>query len=722
MESAQTKSFSTPLKQVKPEDRQFGSVPYINRNIPLQRQDSFHDDAKHNNSKRDKENDNIETESPWKKPRAVRTDGSREDLDSSPELIALMDHNAEPPSALDVREEQVPGMISTAVRNISNSDLLDHENGNQTSMLRNLLSPARHLSPEKRPLTPIDHDGCDDNGHPDTGLSNLGSLTPLKGFVEKTEDGLIQALQSQFRQELNKYEHHLQAKNKRSDEYREEIIKSLEKVKELDEQLDEKSLAFSVLWSEHQVLKTAQATREAEWKSQSEDFERLSGDNSRLEERVSKLKSKLSELRNEIKMLHQNSQILQEKFQLQVQDNDGLRKQLEIRSEFENKLQNRVEDLQRERDEFRAGKDHQEIEVTTLKNEVAEYEYKTQALRREIADFESELQDKEAVCKNLQNTMNIKQLSTTELENRVGRLVEERDWFEKALDSRHDDDKALEQGNLLIDDLTEKLEAAKDEARAFHEREKELEQRQQELEKKLAQGKTQLDEVTDQVAIRSAELEELQHDNAELLQTKVHLEEFVKIRDAAVEEWKSKFDNKSAENNRLAVELESVQFRNGNLESEHLVELEQLHQQMTSLQDSLRVSSEQIKRLETEREALQSQIDNDTGHVVADDARESPATVELRNQIQSLQQQLREKDSDTNKRLLLLAEDLYIQYSSKHEQKVKMLKKGYESKYQDKIGRLNLENTGLHDELTRLNTTLKAERDDKERLVQMLKK
>ena len=68
----------------------------------------------------------------------------------------------------------------------------------------------------------------------------------------------------------------------------------------------------------------------------------------------------------------------------------------------------------------------------------------------------------------------------------------------------------------------------------------------------------------------------------------------------------------------------------------------------------------------------------------------------------------------------LLAEDLYIQYSSKHEQKVKMLKKGYETKYQDLLDKLTLENTALHDEVEQLQKVINTEREEKQALVKSL--
>ena len=63
---------------------------------------------------------------------------------------------------------------------------------------------------------------------------------------------------------------------------------------------------------------------------------------------------------------------------------------------------------------------------------------------------------------------------------------------------------------------------------------------------------------------------------------------------------------------------------------------------------------------------------------------------------------------------------MYIQYSSKHEQKVKLLKKGYENKYQNKFDQLNLENKTLSEEIEQLNKQLSSEKEEKQELLKLL--
>ncbi|SCV05734.1 LANO_0H14004g1_1 [Lachancea nothofagi CBS 11611] len=728
MDNPEGGSFSTPLKRREPETRKLGSVSYSNRTHPISRPDEDNVNKENEEQFETSGSRRITDNSPWKRARLARyaslpkQDLSRNSMDSSPAVIEMLDRTVNGQDqqlhdeGMDDVQEEISEAISSAVRDISHSELPNHENEHQTSLFRNLLSPASGGSPEKRQLTP--------EGTRDPDMSNLDSLTPLKGYVQGSENGIIQTLQSRFRQELSTYEQLLRTKNQQTDEYRKKTVSCFEKIKTLGDKLDDQKLAFSSLWGEHEVLKASHAARESNWDVQAQELNKVSADKINLEERVIKLKSKLSEVRNEMKMLNQNSQILQGKFQVQIQDNETFKKQILAHEEFDSKLQSRMENIKTERDHLKVEKDQLEIEVTTLKNTKSEHELESRMLRQRLSNLENQLHDKENTCKELQYTVDCfedtKRQSTTELENRVSELLKDNKRLLGEVDAANILQIELNESMLKLNTSESDLKVADNKLKELQEKYTELETHAVHLDDQLKDDQAKLENITDLMAIKSAELEEASHDVEELRQTNSHLEEFVKIRDAAVEEWKSKYDGKCAENNKLSVEIESFQFKNGNLESEHLVELEQLHQQMTSLQQTLRSNSEKIDSLEKEKKALRSLLDTAEKSAKLDNTTEP--LVSKDNIIADLEQQLREKDSDASKRLQLLAEDLYIQYSSKHEQKVKMLKKGYEAKYQDRFEKLNLENTELHDELNQLNSTLRAEREEKQRLVKLLNK
>ncbi|SCU82897.1 LADA_0C08570g1_1 [Lachancea dasiensis] len=733
MDKHQGGSFSTPLRKQQPEySRKTGSFS-LSKNIPQSSQQTFELHAHHNGNQREsfnKENansefdckDQVSNDSRRKRARVGSPEPpANAEMNSSPAVIEMIDRHSQGsdlnPSEESMNEirDEISASLNGAARDILHSETSVHENGNQTSVLRNLLSPAKRISPEKSQFSPRG------SGNPE--MSNLDSLTPLKSYFHGSEQGITQALQSRFRRELKKYEHHLRAKDEQTDEYRRQVLTCYEKIKSLGENLDEQRLAFSALWADHEVLKASNSAREPIWERQALELESVSADRTKLEEKISKLKVKLSEVRNEINMLNQNSQILQEKFHIQINDNEALKKQLATRASMEQKLESNLERLKQDKDQLSREKDRLEIEVINCKNIISSSESESRAQADRIARLESQLAERDDVCKELQETINsfedIKKQSTTDLENRVSGLLANIKQLKGQLAATDALKTTIDESNAKLKTSEMSLAAAHKRIEGLQEQHAEVERYASTLESQLKESASTLETINDQMAIKSAEVEELGHDVEELRQNKAHLEEFVKVRDTAVENWKTKYDSKCVENNKLSIEVESIQFRNGNLESEHLVELEHLHQQMTSLQDTLRSNSEQIKKLEVDNQGLR---DAAAKAMSQENKSDLAATHDLEAQVSSLRQHIREKEADASKRLQLLAEDLYIQYSSKHEQKVKMLKKGYEAKYKDKIEKLDLEKTGLQDELDQLNKSLQAEREEKHLLVKRLYK
>lgn len=141
------------------------------------------------------------------------------------------------------------------------------------------------------------------------------------------------------------------------------------------------------------------------------------------------------------------------------------------------------------------------------------------------------------------------------------------------------------------------------------------------------------------------------------------------------------------------------------------------------LYKELGISSDRISLLTKENETLKEQNSSTTSSVAVSNNQKNKDDEHIKlleRQIQDWKEKYDTKEKDTNKRLKLLAEDLYIQYSSKHEQKVKLLKKGYENKFQSKFDQLSLENKSLSEEIVQLNKQLSSERGEKQELLKLL--
>ncbi|GME84317.1 unnamed protein product [Ambrosiozyma monospora] len=93
--------------------------------------------------------------------------------------------------------------------------------------------------------------------------------------------------------------------------------------------------------------------------------------------------------------------------------------------------------------------------------------------------------------------------------------------------------------------------------------------------------------------------------------------------------------------------------------------------------------------------------------------------VTLTNSLEQANVKIAENDKNLDAQMEKLAQDLYLQYAAKHEQKVSILKKGYEKKWQSKYKKLIQENEELKKELALSKEKLVHETSEKKQLVKL---
>jgi chromosome segregation ATPase len=171
-------------------------------------------------------------------------------------------------------------------------------------------------------------------------------------------------------------------------------------------------------------------------------------------------------------------------------------------------------------------------------------------------------------------------------------------------------------------------------------------------------------------------------------------------------------------------------------ESDHLSELEAFHSEMSNVQSLVNNKSNELYELKEQTEALSKEngllkyeIETFKDDAISSEQRisnlksklnEAKAHNEsLESQVSQVSQEKAMLEVETDKRLQQLAEDLYIQYSKKHEQKVQVLKKGYENKWSSKIAKFENENIKLKREIEGLNSQLDQERAEKNEIIKL---
>lgn len=396
-----------------------------------------------------------------------------------------------------------------------------------------------------------------------------------------------------------------------------------------------------------------------------QEYDNLKNDFDKLNLRFETCKHKLKEVKIELSMTNQNNQILIEKFE----------KEYAKFSENEN-LVNEWRDKH-----------------NRILNELNSKKHEIESLSEQLRQKSEELSDKNAELLNVEDEF-------------------------KALHSHFEKEKtswteALREKDTEINDLKQSL--LKNETKDADNMSK--------LKSELNENRQSLQQKIKELDIVQAELESKESESSELSS---------KLADLA---HSKHADTIALENARR--ELDNLKSKNGNIESEHLAELEKLHENMIQMESNLKLNVRTIsdltskvadleskcKSLENEKTILQLQVNDKSSEANYNSSPNTDSNSKDPNllaKVAELEKTLADVEKETNKKLQLLAEDLYIQYSSKHEQKVKMLKKGYETKYQDLLDKLTLENTALHDEVEQLQKVINTEREEKQALVKSL--
>ncbi|CCH41130.1 Laminin subunit alpha-2 [Wickerhamomyces ciferrii] len=251
-----------------------------------------------------------------------------------------------------------------------------------------------------------------------------------------------------------------------------------------------------------------------------------------------------------------------------------------------------------------------------------------------------------------------------------------------------------------------------------------------------ASTRYQLIDANENLTIRKAEVTELQIELTQAKDELSNLHALVSDKNENISQLNEIINESSKALNIKDSKLADLEQNLEKQESEHLTELESLHHELTSLQSNLTSKSNELHRTREERDQIQRENDK-LGYELSTVKEEySDADVRISNlklkinefkdvnnnlegQIKTLRTEKDNLSNETEKRLQQLAEDLYIQYSKKHEQKVQVLKKNYENKWQQKLSRTETDNERLRGEIEGLKAQLEAERAEKAEVLKL---
>lgn len=445
----------------------------------------------------------------------------------------------------------------------------------------------------------------------------------------------------------------------------------------------------------------------------------------------------VKDIQNELSVLQSNQTLLKEKYDTLYVENSNYQNTEKV-------IKDEVAILQKSLEESANMLEELHENENQLKSKINEMEMTNQRLTTEKNELSKE-------SKRLLNEFEIKDNEISDLEKKIKELIEtDKDRSKNLIDQvayLTNDKLSLEEQLRKIQNtfkterltLDENIAEKEKNIREMETKLKALDNEKSSLQKELKLKDNEIHNlnenfhnVNDDATVRTAEVHELKNEVDKLKENKLHLEGNVTNLEEQLQGWKLKYDEQINKQQELNIEIETLQDKIAQDQNSEMPSTSNEHNLMAQLKGE----NEQLKRqIEDLRKVAGSKIDGVTDTVIQEKPNgneksdvvgsklieENEKTIRLlQRQISGCKQKLEQRENDTTKRLKKLSEDLYVQYSSKHEQKVKLLRQNYENKYKSQIEQVNKTNESLILEIEQLNKQLQLERKEKQEVLKLL--
>lgn len=561
----------------------------------------------------------------------------------------------------------------------------------------------------------------------------------------------VHEIQSDFKKEVEKLEHHLKTKSVAIMELNDQINNGNNKIYQLQDELDSIALQKKQLVQENDLLKA--------------ENDVFKGDVASLEQSVKKNEEKVERNKYVITKFKEKVQELNALITEKNKEIDELKQDTESKSRAIAVLTSRAEDYEAQTKTL-SGSVHQETErANAAEAKCVDLESSIFDLKTQLDTLASEKASLKATIETLSNELQANQLETDELKSK----------FES-------DENQMKEAETKYTTLTAEITGLEEKVQTLQ---TQLEAQRFESEAAICEIAASLQKATRELNLKNAMLNGLQAAVETLKESNVVLRseintqavlnqsttaelaesnELLTIRKAEVDELN--IEMKSAQTEltalRTTIEQKNIQLNELNdtlqsyihaledkdlsirkmetelqkQEGDHLAELEAFHAEMSNVQAIVGTKSNELFKLKEDKDNLQREhdllkyeLDNLKDEAGDYDTRistlkaklqESRAATEQSEKLaKRMEEEKLELEREIDKRLQQLAEDLYIQYSKKHEQKVQVLKKGYETKWHGKVARAEAENDKLRREIEGLKARIEKETAEKNEIIKL---
>lgn len=423
------------------------------------------------------------------------------------------------------------------------------------------------------------------------------------------------------------------------------------------------------------------------------------------EELSRKLNKQLRQKDHQISQMSDKNIEFQDQLE-QVQENVvSLEANLEVEQENNKELNTKISTMDNTISNLRVNLKEKTVEAESLMASKQELHTKIEEQQIQIKSFDEELKSKVDELKDLNEFKDdletaIENCNTkiSEYEEKVSALMEElevlsQDYKLKKLES--------EEQQQEINELHDSLETKMKELDVVFDQKEELSSLSERTKQELEEEKQVSTQLYKQLEEEKQVIESKQEEIIKLQKLNEELNNLVTEHEEKLIESEQKCSEAEDQITSLKQELESVSKDDSDL-------INTLQNDLKKTKADLEQANETLKNSINERQQLSLDLDSSRSD-----------TVELQKEIASLQKDLKDQELSHEQKLQDWAQDLYVQYSKKHEQKVSILKKGYETKWSNKFKELESENSSLSREIESLKKQVASERDEKTQLIKL---
>ncbi|KAH3663904.1 hypothetical protein WICMUC_005894 [Wickerhamomyces mucosus] len=589
-------------------------------------------------------------------------------------------------------------------------------------------------------------------------LTTLEGFSPQKRLTRATPNqrpfftiAQVHEIQEDFKREAENLGNSLKEKSILIVQLNEEISRNKTSIYQLQEKIESLSLQNKQLSKENELM-------ESEREIFKNDITDLDGTIKDQNEKLVRQKTVIAKFRDRLLELSTQQKSKERECEELTETITSQKRAIDI-------LQSRVTDFEIHAQKLKFSLEQESKQTSELTSKIAEYEADKVQLESQIFTKEEAIKVLEVEKKGAIEQLNSNSTEALELNCKVSDLINSLNHLNQEKDA------LSEENGILINKLEDLKKQFEGEGGRFESRSSELEalltksDANGQLKEVIIQGlkkgistlhnsisdlnnevlsqsslcqnlEMQLSESNESLIIRKAEVDEL---NNELKASKFEIER-VKSLVLEKEGIISQLSSTLNDNIRIVKDHEDsvrkVHEEINKIESEHIGELESLHSELSNLQSIIQTKSNEILTLKEEKSKASSEMEllkyeldesmtesksyKDKISAYQTELAESKSVAdEYRQYIQKLQTDNSGLEKETEKRLQQLAEDLYIQYSKKHEQKVAVLKKGFENKWQSKLSKSENESEKLRREIEGLKTQLEKESAEKKHVIQL---